>query len=476
MVLMQGDMATNMQSRPGTAYTDGTSRARRVAGWLELVQLACLAWVIWLPVSLGPVLYPALLVVFLSSAGLILIHRTRVSRTAVVVWTVYYAWALAWVVVSAAWGNPGVLHQGVLWLGLPLLWGAWSLTLRGKHARHTILVMLGVGCLTSVLMLWLAADGIWGGPGIPTWLVDLQDMRVVVGGSGEIEQNYLGLSSMVGVGAFAVTAALLPHADDWLPRRRWTVTAAALAFMAAAVSGRRGLLLAILVVVVVATLAGLVRSGVRSLQLAQHAVALAAAAIALVAFVQTPFGVNVDSLVGDASGSVLGASHDSGSQGNAGRAADAEETDAQRELQAESDRLRGAQFHELVGAWQESPVWGRGFGATLDSDFVRSEDRPWMFEAEPLQALMNVGLVGLLIVLGPVSLLLITAWRAVRRRSHARATIAGVAAFCAVALACATNPYLQAPGHGWMLFLGGGLAAGAVRAGAGSGSVDEQRP
>lgn len=421
---------------------------------LEWVQLACLAWIVWLPVSTGMVLYPALLLVAATSLLLVVWRRTRPTRAAVVVWGVYYLWAVTWTAVSAARGNEGVWHQAALWLGLPLLWGTWSLSLRSAQVRRTIVVLLGVGCVAGTLMLLLALQGVTGSPTFPAWLVELQDMRVVVSGTGEIEQNYLGLSSLVGVATFAVAAAVLPSSDTWLPHRAVVAPAAAVMFAAASVSGRRGLLLVVLLVLVTALLVGV---GLLLVQhrtfkhLSSYAAGVAVAAAVVVAFAATPLGQNLQILAGIDAGTAPA--------GTASDGAGAEDFDS---LQAESDQLRSAQFTELVDAWREQPLVGHGFGATLDSDFTRSDERPWMFEAEPLQALMNVGILGLLVAAGPVVLLLRRSWQALAAGLHPRAVIAGLATLFAVVLASATNPYLQAPGHGWMLFLAAGITGAAL--------------
>lgn len=422
---------------------------------LEWVQLACLAWIVWLPVSTGMVLYPALLLVAATSLLLVVWRRTRPSRAAVVVWGVYYLWAVTWTAVSAARGNEGVWHQAALWLGLPLLWGTWSLSLRSAQVRRTIVVLLGVGCVAGTLMLLLALQGVTGSPTFPAWLVELQDMRVVVSGTGEIEQNYLGLSSLVGVATFAVAAAVLPSRDTWMPHRAVVALVAAVMFAASSVSGRRGLLLVVLLVLVTALLVGvgflLVRHRTFN-QLGSYAGGVALAAAAVVAFAATPLGQNLQIVAGIDAGTVP-----------AGTASDRAEAEAFDSLQAESDQLRSAQFTELVDAWRAQPLVGHGFGATLDSDFTRSDERPWMFEAEPLQALMNVGILGLLVAAGPVVLLLRRSLQALAAGRHPRAVIAGLATLFAVVLASATNPYLQAPGHGWMLFLAAGITGAALR-------------
>ncbi len=438
---------------------------------LEWVQLACLAWVVWLPVSMGFVLYPALLLVFLTSAALLVLRGARPTRGVLLAWGAYFAWAVVVAVVSRLQGNPGVVHQAALWLGLPVLWGTWAYSLRGTQVRRTLAVLLGVGSLGALLVTWLGVSQAWDLPGLPGFLVTLQDTRVTMAPSGEIELNYLGLSSLVGTGALAVAAALLPGREAWLPARPYVAAAAALHLVAAGVAGRRGLLLALLAVLAVAAVAGLVmhlRSSRASRGALSHVGVVLGTGVALVAFAYTPVGANVHSLLAQVSSMAGVAIPDAPVAGtDPGGAApdDGPSTpDAFDDLQAESDSLRGEQFHELISGWQDSPVVGQGYGATLDSDFVRSETRPWMFETEPLQVLMSTGLLGILVLLLALALLLRSAFTALRRGSHPRVVISSLAVLGSVVLACATNPYLQAPGHGWMLFLAAGVCHAALLA------------
>jgi hypothetical protein len=457
---MQGNAIDTLRAERDSDST-GVEPRQRLVQSLQATQLICLAWVLWLPVSQGQVLYPALLGIFLSSVGLLMIRGIRLSRSMLVAWGVYYAWATLWVAVSHGWGNPGVWHQAALWLGLPVLWGSWALSMHRGHVRRTISVMLGVGVISAALTLWLAASGVWNVTGPPAWLITLQDMRINVSPvNGETEFSYFGLSSLVGLGALAITAALQPGTDPWLPRRRWLGCAAVLIFASAVASGRNGLLLALVVVAVTASAVGLGvqlrrRAGARSFL--KYVASVAAATAATVAFALTPLGVNLTLLASEVA-SVVGLSLDAGPSDPPPPVVTADPgSDPINELEVVSDKARADSFTELSSAIRTSPLWGHGFGATLDSGYFRSEERPWMFEAEPLQVLMNVGLLGCVVVLFPLLLLARAAWHTLRNGRHVNAVVAGLAVGCAVALASATNPYLQAPGHGWMLFLAGAL-------------------
>jgi hypothetical protein len=143
------------------------------------------------------------------------------------------------------------------------------------------------------------------------------------------------------------------------------------------------------------------------------------------------------------------------------------------ELDVASDHARAEEADQLVASWKESALWGHGFGAVLSSGYERSEDRPWMFEIEPLQILNSVGLLGLLVLGVCVVLLGSVVVRGLQRGSHPVAISAAVAAGGGLLLACLTNPYLQAPAHDWALFLALGLSVAAQREGrATSGAVD----
>jgi hypothetical protein len=115
--------------------------------------------------------------------------------------------------------------------------------------------------------------------------------------------------------------------------------------------------------------------------------------------------------------------------------------------------IRILEGQELLNGWSGSPIIGHGFGATLNG-FDRDPNRPWNFELQYHLILFQTGVIGILI--GFLALLftlrqLRTAARATPQfASTLLVTTAGAAS---VLVANAIDPYLQAPGHMWAIYL-----------------------
>jgi O-antigen ligase len=119
----------------------------------------------------------------------------------------------------------------------------------------------------------------------------------------------------------------------------------------------------------------------------------------------------------------------------------------------ESNSARAEQASRLLGAWEQRPIQGYGFGAVIEG-YARNDARPWNFELQYHLILFQTGLVGAacgLVMLGNLS----KATRRTIARNQAMRQPLVVAATGAITmlLVNATNPYLQAPGHMWPLYL-----------------------
>lgn len=414
---------------------------------LRWVQLACFAWVAWLPVSQTLILYPALAALAGCSVLLWWRDRAALPRDLVIASAVYVAFVVAWAAFAFARDNPGAVHQTVLWLGVPLIWMPWAMSLRGPQVRRTLLTIVGVGAVTAVTVIVLAIEAL-GGPTLPTAFKDLQQMWFTVTTDGQIELAYLGLSSLVAMAAFVLAAAFVPGPDSWLPSRRVLVVVAALTFIAGVASGRRGLAVVVLLAPLLAVGYSLVVARKRTdVTLGRYARGLVLSAVALGVLMVSPLGTNLNALVGLPAGITIGSDdgRTSGPKPDGGL--------APVDANADDDSARVDQVAELVTEWKTAPVLGQGFGAVLDSGYERSEDRPWLFETQPLQILMNIGLLGYLVLLVVSGLVLRVVLRAHRTGRHRPTLIASVITCLCMLVADITNPYLQAPGHGWAVFL-----------------------
>lgn len=417
-------------------------------GMLRWVQLVCFAWVAWLPVSQPLILYPALAALAGSSVLLWWSQRSALPRELLLASGVYVAFVAASVLFAFVRDNPGALQQSVLWLGIPLIWMPWAMSLRGAQLTRTLRVIVGVGALTAVTVIVLALEAL-GTPGWPTFFKDFQQMWFTVTPDGQIELAYLGLSSLVAMGAFVIAAAFVPESDSWLPSRRVLVVVGTLTFIAGIASGRRGLAIVVLLAPFLAAIYGLVVVAMKrsDLSLGRYVRALVLSAVALAVLMVSPLGTNLNAMVGLPSGITV--SSDDGATSGPKPDGDGGTLNAN----ADDDSARADQISELITEWRSEPVLGQGLGATLDSGYERSEDRPWLFETQPLQILMNIGLLGYLVLLLVTGLVGRVVVRAFRTGQHRPTLVASVITCLSMLVADVTNPYLQAPAHGWAVFL-----------------------
>lgn len=448
---------------------------------LQWSQVLCLAWITWLPVSHGEILYPALAGVLGSSVALIVLQRLSVPGELRWMAGIYYALVAVLVLSAFARGNPGAAHQAALWTGVPLIWGAWALTLRGDHLRRTLWTLVLSTVVTGLVVVWLGVHALGAPRLFPAPLMEIQQMWFTVAASTQIEMHYMGLSSLIGLAVLTISLASLPGRLESLPPIWLIRVAAALAFVSAVASGRRGL-------TVVAVLAPLLCVAWAIVLITRHRwegasvksywrdAAIGATCVALLAL--SPLGPNLTSLVGAHSGVIdwSGVLADDGgsAQGSEGSTSEPPPPPSGGEvLDADEDAIRIDQASELIEHWRERPVIGHGLGAVLDTGFERDPARPWMFENQPLQVLMNIGLAGcaVLAVLGLLMLRLMR--RAWAVGTHHRLLVASGLMVFLMLLANATNPYLAAPGHGWVVFMWAGVCAAALSPGSRRGTISD---
>ena len=109
-----------------------------------------------------------------------------------------------------------------------------------------------------------------------------------------------------------------------------------------------------------------------------------------------------------------------------------------------SSSTRFDQAPELWAAFKGAPVLGSGLGARLADGYVRSTSAPWSFELTYLQLLVQVGVVGLVLVLLPVAAMLVRLVREPLGAGHDATAMGAVGLAGALGLyeAAATNPFL----------------------------------
>jgi hypothetical protein len=137
-----------------------------------------------------------------------------------------------------------------------------------------------------------------------------------------------------------------------------------------------------------------------------------------------------------------------------------------------SNVARRAQISELLDGWAQHPLLGSGMGARLESGFIRSDRRPWMFELQYHQLLFQGGLLAVALTV----VVLVLAARGVMRGvacrpEHASAAVVAAVGALAMLITNASNPFLQAVGHWWPLALTLGIANALTREGVDASKV-----
>ncbi|WP_104131993.1 hypothetical protein [Cryobacterium sp. M91] len=117
------------------------------------------------------------------------------------------------------------------------------------------------------------------------------------------------------------------------------------------------------------------------------------------------------------------------------------------------ESIRTDEASQLTQAWTVSPIFGSGFGTQIPG-YARTSERPWVLELQYHLLAFNVGLVGLLLLVMTLAVGFLLIRRSVAHSLRFKPTvIVFLSTSIAMLVGNATNPYLQAPGHMWAIFL-----------------------
>lgn len=403
-----------------------TARTRWVRAF-NLVGCIALGYVFLRPVGFNPVLLPVLAVFALTSIATILVGRRRPPRS---VWPVPVAVMVLGIygaLVGA--GNPGVWVGALVWIIAPLLWGGWALAGDERYLRMIFVTSLVCTIVASIVTLVFVA-GEFGL--IPEVLPDAFRRQAGLGmpglsPAGGPDVTFLGLSTLVGAAPLWLTAAMLPP-HPLLPKRGWSIAAGLLALTTAFVAGRTALFVVTLIVPLAVWVVWRIvsRRSPRTRVQRYLPFAVGAAAVALAVTL---------------GGSVLRGSFERVLLAIVGQP---------REV---DDQVRVEQAGRLIDGWTHHPILGNGIGAVIDG-YIRDEVRPWNFELQYHMILFQfgvVGAVGLLAIFTFAAIAVVTAMRV--HVDLVPVFLVSIAAAAAMLIANASNPYLQAPGHQWAVYL-----------------------
>lgn len=391
----------------------------------------CMVYILFRPVSASNILYPLLGVMGIVGAWLVISRRRQLHRMLKATAGVAFFVAILGLFIGA--NNPGFMNGLLTWAIAPAVYWIWATALSRQTLRTVLYASaLGTILLSGTIILYVGAQAGFLPDILPRFI--LEESGAGFDGSGESTAIRLyGLSSLAAAAPMWV-ASLLVRKHPLLPGLFIRISAGAMSTAAALMAGRSA-------IVVVVTLTPLVVWGLRMLMRRRD-----------VAGVRIPGSVLVAGLITIALAPVL---IPIASSYPAVRIAWAAAVDLVRPSGTTPDGyIRQEQTTQLFRGLDESPWFGHGFGATLESGYSRSDARPWDFEMQYHLLGFQVGVIGFALMTLVVVFTLIAARNAALRRAEmVPVLVVTGAAAIGMLIANATNPYLQAPGHMWAVFI-----------------------
>jgi hypothetical protein len=409
-----------------------TSRSKRIAVWSSIsvwVACACFAYLHLRPVGHNPVLVSVFAIMGITAFATVIARRRKAAVPVLVAIGAILTVGIYGSVLGA--GNPGVLNGALVWIAAPVLYAFWVFAGTERLIKALFVTSAIFACVISVGILLYIGGKLGVIPQtIPLIIQDWGGFSFDTLGRNSTSISFYGLSTLVGAAPLWLTASVLPR-HRLLPPKALSVAAAVTATLATMVSGRAALTVVTLVVPVVVWLIWRLISPRKSQSWFRAAAPFAAFAVVggLIGALAAAGNTNVINAFTRVASMVTG------------------------DGQTASDRIRDVQAARLLEAWSSSPIVGHGLGATIKG-FARSDSRPWDFELQYHLLLMQVGLLGTFVVGVAFAAAVIAVVMAVRRRPDMTPVVlVASSAAIAMAIANASNPYLQAPGHMWAMYL-----------------------
>ncbi|WP_285115796.1 hypothetical protein [Leifsonia sp. fls2-241-R2A-40a] len=425
-------------------------------------SVVAMAYVFLVPVGNNLLLYPLILSFALLAGIAILRNKLRPDRSLLLPAVLWLAFLVLGIVT-------GIARDAESWqrtLVFFLVWPAVFSVIVVGFDRRLIRVIFTVGAWVTVFigLLFivdaLAITGHLPFSTLPTWLTTPLLLRGVTDASGMVSLSSSSLPPLIWWGAMWVASLFCDPRDRYLPPVWLRTAAASLAIAGAVVSWRRAIVIILVVSPIIAILALIALrlrnarstnprfSGRAFLRLGIAAVI----AIALSFMAQPHFASMFGSAVGASSTIVEGQKADLPTKDLATY------DDKKLSVTADdalADEIRKNESQNLLSPRSPADLLvGRGFGATIDRGEVVRDMKPWQTELQYHAIFYWTGILGILLLLATF----VTAFLAVRKAfrfdqgMRAPLYVSTVGALAALA-ANATNPYLQAPGHMWPVFL-----------------------
>lgn len=397
---------------------------------MRFVAVVCFAFVLLMPVSQGALLVLVFAVMVIAAFMTALVQRKVLTLPLLGV--AFFTLLLGMFGLVVGTDNPGLVNSIGIFLIAPLVYftGIAALGHSSLKALLTTCAVMTVVAGTYILLY------VGGELGVLPRVIPNVILQIAGAGFGKtgdaIEIRFYGLSTLV-ASAPMWLASVLVKRDELLPRLPLRVAAATAGIAGAMVGGRRAIIVVLVLIPLVAWI--LKRSMMRREPLTVSPIRAMGAMGALITVIFATPVVIAHPLVINTWGAVV--SFFSGVSSDA----------------STSQTVRNEQADQLLRAWTQSPIWGRGLGAIIPG-YSRSDTQPWQFELQYHVLLMQTGVIGALLALVIAVLVVIAIRRAARLRPDMLSSLTvTLCAGIAMLIANATNPYLQAPAHMWALFL-----------------------
>lgn len=118
----------------------------------------------------------------------------------------------------------------------------------------------------------------------------------------------------------------------------------------------------------------------------------------------------------------------------------------------QQESVRSVQTRYLLESWRESPLIGHGLGQSLA--YTRNDDRTWEYESQYPMMLSNLGILGGLVLSLSACWIIYSLFRLSRLQPEKASFFLGInAGLLSFIVSNNSNPYFQAFGHLWVIFL-----------------------
>lgn len=320
--------------------------------------------------------------------------------------------------------NPGIFYVAPLYIVWPLVYSTifanLDLRIHRKLVENTLIVGLAA---VSLLMIWYV---LYYYRIIPFYLpIDFgQAFNPAIP-----EMRFYGISSLIFLIPFAAVYFMIDALNGRV--RISLLLVLALGFIAAYFSGRRALIIVSLLVPVVFMLY-YASQNKRRLFNAGKSILLVSVAIYIITSINPAIREKISPLLNKMVSYI------------------AEEYSPKTVGQQES--VRSVQTRYLLESWRESPLIGHGLGQSLA--YTRNDDRTWEYESQYPMMLSNLGILGGLVLSLSACWIIYSLFRLSRLQPEKASFFLGInAGLLSFIVSNNSNPYFQAFGHLWVIFL-----------------------